>query len=430
MNDKAQQAAKFSPVIPEPYAVDWRKAYRYDEGDLPRLSSYQSPGGKPAAFVLENMRLSGGQSGESVEIPFYGYWLYNSLNERPQEITVSGFLRGDTYIQNRTNLINNLRVYTDDDECGWLDLPTWGRFPVVVKSWDVGEDGAKSGQCSVSITFTRAGLSENGRIPGAQSSFDMQKAAEAFQAAALDDLDKTIGKNFDRDLLASAFDEIKTKLLGIVGSAQGATEKLNKMADGVSQISSLIARGIRLPRDLALAAFSAVSTIVAGIAEIAEAVESYGMLFSRNRNTEKALFNLFSAETFSLPDDAATVAQQVTKAAAENLWRTCAYFGAAQMLPSLDVTHDRQLAFWKLFTRLEGAISLENPDMYEAVESLRMAVALQMSARNADRQLVVRIETDTPLLPLSHHLGCDDEKIRSLNTIYDSFRIHGDVIYV
>lgn len=422
----------FFPAIPTPYATDWRKAYRFDDSDLPRLSSYQAPGGKPVAFIQKDNKLSGGHSGEAIEIPFYGFWINNTLNEKPHGITINGFLRGADYIKNRNDLVSALQTPTSDDNCGYLDLPSWGRFPVVIYDWDVVEDSEKLGQCSISITFVRAGLSENGRIETFSNVIDIDiiSAADEMKNASVENFVNEIEKNLDRELLSSAFDEFKTKLLDIVGSAQGAIATLNKMADGVSQISSLIARGIRIPRDMALAAFSAVSTIVAGIAEIAEAAESYGTLFSGNRNTEKALFNLFSAESFSLPDEANTAAQQVTKAAAENLWRTCAYFGAAQLLPSLDVTHERQLAFWKLFMRLENVISLEDSNMYAAVESLRMSVANQMTARNADRQLVVKIKTDTPLLPLSHHLGCDGAKIRELNTIYDSFRIHGDVIYV
>jgi prophage DNA circulation protein len=134
----------FDPALPRPYKENWREAYRYDKDDSPRLSAYQAPDGNPVPFVLDSVRLSGGQSVDTAEYPFFGLWSNTPLNEKPHAITVHGFIRGDAYIKNRNALIEALRMRTDDDTPGFLDMPLWGRFPVVVVSYDVEEKGGKA----------------------------------------------------------------------------------------------------------------------------------------------------------------------------------------------------------------------------------------------------------------------------------------------
>jgi len=40
------------------------------------------------------------------------------------------------------------------------------------------------------------------------------------------------------------------------------------------------------------------------------------------------------------------------------------------------------------------------------------------------------ISVAAPLLYLAHYLGCDENKIRELNSVADSFVVEGAVIYV
>ena len=127
----------FDPSLPLPYKENWRQAYRYENSDLPRLSSYQAPAADPVPFVQENIDLSGGLSVDIAEYPFFGYWSNTPLNEIPQKITINGFVRGDEYIKNRNALVEALRIVTSDDSPGFLELPLWGRFPVVVVNWNI-----------------------------------------------------------------------------------------------------------------------------------------------------------------------------------------------------------------------------------------------------------------------------------------------------
>lgn len=99
----------FNPNVPEPYSESWRESYRANEDDFPRLSTYQSPNGSPIPFILGKNDFSGGQSVDTSEYPYFGFWSNNSLNEKPQEITISGFIRGKNYIANRNELIVALR---------------------------------------------------------------------------------------------------------------------------------------------------------------------------------------------------------------------------------------------------------------------------------------------------------------------------------
>jgi hypothetical protein len=288
MSDTAQ----FNAALPPPYTEDWRKAYRADTSESPRAASYQAPGGEAIPFIQKSFRFSGGQSRDTAEYPFGGLWSNEYLNEKPQTLTVEGYLRGPAYIAQRNKLIEALRVPTDDDNPGYIDLPFWGRFPVVIgDNYEVSEDTGEQGQCAVSITFTRAGVSVSERGGGGNagsadaqpsSAAAFEQAAENLEAAAIADFEAKLPEDkLDKVTLASAFGQLKTKLLGVLGRIQGAQTALNAITAEVLGIINLINRGIRAPRELAQALFNAGASIAGGILEIKNSFA----LYSRKNDT-------------------------------------------------------------------------------------------------------------------------------------------------
>jgi prophage DNA circulation protein len=425
----------FDPALPEPYKENWRKAYHYDDEDTPRLSTYQPPEGDPIPFVFDTFRLSGGQSVDTAEYPFFGFWSSTPLNEKPQAITVNGFIRGDTYIKNRNAFIEALRSTTDDDTPGFLDLPLWGRFPIVVVSYDVEEKSQQNGQCSVSVTLTRAGVTVEERWKFDNGGFDFYQRTEVeagkVKEAAVNNLDKTLAGNTDTGTIASGFNQFKASLIGIIGRIQGAVSALDKMTNEVTGITNLIAQGVRAPRELAQALFSAADSIAAGIMDIKNSVGDTAAYFTSRDNTRNALLQFFSNGNYTLNLEAVTVKQTTTKRAVENLYRTMSLCIAGQMLVRLESpTYQQVKNYWSFYEKLEAGVDQSNPAVYRAVEDMRIATARGLAARSFDAELVRHIGVLVPLLYLAHHLGCENEKLRALNNPEDSFVMRGDIIYV
>jgi hypothetical protein len=449
-------AAPFDAALPSPYKENWRKACRADPGDSPRMASYQAPGGEAIPFIQKSFRFTGGQSQDTAEYPFGGLWSNEYLNEKPQRLVVEGFLRGPAYIAERNRMIEALRVPTDDDHPGHIDLPFWGRFPVVVgDNYEISESADEQGQCAVSIPFTRAGVSVARRAGGGDDAggrdtpipakIQLESASANLQAAAVDDFETRLaGSQFDLTALRAGFGQIKNTLLSILGRVQGAKTVLNAVTGEVLGIMNIINQGVRAPRELAQALFNAAASIAAGILEIKNSAALYGKGSGAASNSaagapalpppdnEKNAAVLFlSASGYTLPFEAAAVSQENIKKAAENLYRTMAFWVSVQIIADMDsVTYKKAEGYWRLLNKLEESISRENPRVYAAIRDLRTALSRELSDRELSREMNRNIAAPAPLLYLAYYLGCDEEKIRELNRIADSFVIEGEVIYV
>jgi hypothetical protein len=469
--------------------------------------------------VQKSFRFSGGQSQDTAEYPFGGLWSNEYLNEKPQSLTVEGYLRGPAYITQRNKLIEALRIPTDDDNPGYIDLPFWGRFPVVVDdNYEVSEHADEQGQCAVSISFTRAGVSITERLDSLPSpEVQLENAAATLEAAAINDFEtKTTGNNLDKVTFAAVFGRIKNVLLGIIGRIQGAQTFLNAMTNEVLGITNLINRGVRLPYDLGKALFNAGFAIAGGIHEIKNSIAMYGRAFNRTSNSgpsssggssgsgggsgadgggsngssgsgvsrasgstankpslplpdneKNALVQFLSASTYTIAlggnssdsggngdngspgsgegdsggdgsdsggsgsSEAAAVSQEATKKAVENLYRVMAFLASSQIIANMDsLTYQKAQGYWRLIKKLAESIDQENPVMYAAIQDMRGALARKLSRLELSGEMSRNIAVPVPLLYLAYYLGCDEDKIRELNSIADSFVIEGDVIYV
>ncbi|MDR2942782.1 MAG: DNA circularization N-terminal domain-containing protein [Treponema sp.] len=432
---------KFDAALPDPYnAVNWREAYRSEKSDKPRNASYQAPGGETVNFIQESFKFSGGQALDTAEYPFGGLWSVERLNEKPQALTVTGFLRGIDYINRRNTLIEALRVRTDDENPGFIDLPFWGRFPVVVQSYDIDEKTQDQGQCGISITFTRAGATVNERFTSlSNAKTQMDNAAANLKSAAIGDFVKKLNNLIDIQTLMAGFGKIKSILASIVGNIQAAQTTLNVITAEINGITSLIAQGIRSPGEFASALFNAAASIVAGLSEIKNSVESYTNLSEgsasaysppQSNSEKKAVLLFLSAKKYKIDVPAATVAQQNTKSAMENLYKTAALFAASQIITEMDISYQKTSTYWNLLQELELSIDKEDSAVYTSVEDLRIAISIFLSSRTLNTEAIKQFPAPLPLLYIAQYLGCDEAKLRELNSIADSFIVTGDVVYV
>ena len=492
MSTSAQDGvAQFDASLPAPYRENWREAYRTNSGDSPRTASYQAPGGEAIPFVQKSFRFSGGQSRDTAEYPFGGLWSNEYINEKPQTLTVEGYLRGPAYIARRNKLIEALRVPTDDDNPGYIDLPFWGRFPVVVgDNYEVSENTDEQGQCAVSIPFTRAGVSAAGRQDDAPSSeTQVEEAAANSEAAAVADFEARLsGDRADSLTLTAAYAGIKNFFLGVIGRIQGARTILNSITGEVLGILNFIDWGMCAPREFAQALFNAGAAVFGGLMQIQNSANAYYDLENNTAsssskpspppadNEKNILICFLSADTFSLFDSSDSSgggsddgsggsdggsggsdggsdgsgdsggsdggsdgsgdsgvpgSREATEAAVENLYRIMAFSVSAQILVNMDsLTYKKAEGYWRLVTKLEESIDRENPAVYTAIQDTRTALSEELSRRELSAEMTRSFYTTTPLLFMAYYLGCDEDKIRELNGIADSFVIEGDVIYV
>jgi hypothetical protein len=459
MSDSAQ----FNAALPAPYTENWREAYRADNSESPRMASYQAPGGEAIPFIQKGFRFSGGQSRDTAEYPFGGLWSNEYLNEKPQTLTVEGFLRGPAYIAQRNKLIEALRVPTDDDNPGYIDLPFWGRFPVVVgDSYEVAETADEQGQCAFSIPFTRAGVSVAERRSEPAVREQVEKAVTDAEDAAVAHFEASLTEDkLDDATFASGFGKIKNTLLNILGRIQGAQTALNAMTGEVLGIMNLINQGVRAPGELARALFNAAASIAGGMLAIKNSIAQYGRGSNTASSSSKpslpppdneknVLICLLSPGAYSLSDNlddsgnpdgsgdpggsdgpGGVPRQEAAKTAIENLCRTMAFLTAVRIITNTDsLIYKKTEGCWRLLVKMEESISRENPPLYTAIQNVRTALSQELARRELSREMTRQTSSSSPLLYLAHYLGCDEDKIRELNVIADSFAVEGDVIYV
>ena len=454
------EAVKFDTSLPQTYSDSWREAYG-QTNDTARLSSYQAPGGKPIAFAYDSISLSSGQNVDTAEYP-YGFWSNTRLGEKPQSIKIKGHLIGEEYIKQRTDLVSALQVVTDDDNFGVLDLPLWGRFGVVLINWNVDEDKEKTGLSDLSIEFVRAGFSEKKQFERVSAFIERQSvngAVENLKNVSVNAFSVAVEKSKDVTTLSQGFAKLTAKLQSIVGRVQGDINTLNTMTNKIKGITNLIAQAVISPRELAQAFVSAAFGIVSGIIEIKNAVDETASYFmgeddSDDTNSSSSLSNgqketisqdfsamneknvlvqFLTASTYRLDEETITEQQYNTVFAIENLYKTVSFGVCAQLLTKIDPksqTYESQSVFWKLFEKLEDSIDKEDSDLFATVEECRISCAQVLLSFNYDVELKREIRKDMPLLDLAIYLGCEEERIRSLNAVADSFLIKGDVIYV
>lgn len=488
----SKAAINFDQSLPKTYSDFWREAYG-QESDTPRLTSYQAPGGEPVVFACDSVSLGGGQNVDTAEYP-YGFWSNVRLGEKPHTLRIKGHLIGESYIGERNKLVAALQAATDDDNPGFIDLPLWGRFKVVVESWGVAEEKQKTGMSDLSIELKRAGYSDSKRLADANENVPgINKAVSSLKDSSVSAFAKALSKTKDIAKLTQCFGKMSSKLQEIVGRVQGAENILNSMTNNINNITNLLAQAVMSPRALAQAFVSAAYGIVAGIMEICNAVDATASYFMGSddddddfmsipdggssssgggsqsgggassgeqssfgetaaassvmskekqesvmremisRNEKNVLGQLLTAANFSIDEDSATVSEQSIKSAAENLYKATA-FGMSALLITRTApeaqTHKSRTRTWELLSRLEDSIDKEDHELFAAVEEVRIACAETLALYGYDVELSRRIRRNMPLLDLATYLGCDESKIRSLNSVSDSFLIKGDVIYV
>jgi len=357
---------------------------------------------------------------------------------------VDGFLRGADCIVRRNMLIEALRVPSCDGSPGIIDLPFWGRFPVVVgDGCEVSESSDQQGQCGISVPFVRAGVGAESRTPETVER-DIGAVAERVRSAAVREFEERLDPALpDVGTPRAGPGRISNSMLAVVGRIRGVPRVLNTVTAAVLGILRLANRGVLLPRDISPATFNAAASIVAGIVGTRNGPTGYGREMGgpfsappgpslpAPDNERNALLLLLSADSFELPGGAATAGRAATGDAVENLYKTAAYAASAGIVAGIDPpTRENAAGYRRLPERLPESVGRENPEVRAALCDLRSALSRRLSAQRLSSELTRRVSVPVPLPYLAHRPGCDGDSPRRLNRAADSFMLEGDVVYV
>lgn len=303
----------------------------------------------------------------------------------------------------------------------------------------------EQGQCALSITFTRAGVSVTDRVYQARTNpkEDITTGSKTLVEAVVKDFKEKVPETVDTGTLLSGFLTFLKFLLAVTGKVQAAKTKINALVNTVTGSMNLTAQIIRSPKDLAAALINAYEAVVAALAEIKNSLKWYDVSSGSDdsqvsfyptpdsNNEKNTLLMFLSVKDFSLDLPAETAAKQTAKRAMENLFRIAAFAAAARILASLDrAAYQKIRGYWNLLEQLEESIDKDNPIVYAALTELRIELSRELASRDLSSELTRCFSSPLPLLYLARYLGCDEERLRELNSIPDSFVIQGEVTYV
>lgn len=434
----APDTPRFDGALPTPPSPHWREALIPDPAGSPRLASYQSPDGEPIPFVLRSLRFAGGQSRDAAEYPFGGLWSGTYLNEKPQTLAVEGFLRGPSYIARRHALVEALRVPTGDDSPGFLELPFWGRFPVVVgEDYEVSEQSDEQGQCALSLTFTRAAFHTAGDALAEATPEDVHNAARWVRDEMIAEFEAEEWSRSPLAAIRAVMGKATAAVLRVMGWIQGAKGVMSVLTADVLGMAQLVEQGILLPRQIAQAVFNVGASLVGAALSIRNAVMSYtdgrfGMpRIPRLDDGRGALTALLSPGAFDLGENAATPGEAAAARAVGNLCRAMALCAGSEMLAEMDgLTRDSALGYWTLLEGMADSVDTENPAVHAAIRNMMATLSRLLSAKGLAAERTRRMDSPMPLLALAAHLGCAEDDLRRLNPVADSFVVRGEVTYV
>jgi len=442
-------SARFDAALPAPPSPLWREALTPDPAGAPRLASYQPPGGEPIPFALRAVRFSGGQSRDAAEYPFGGLWSGEYLNEKPQALSVEGFLRGRDYIARRHALVEALRAPTGDGFPGHIELPFWGRFPVVVgDSYEVSERSDELGQCALTMAFTQAAAGAGGGALAGAPALESAPAPEDVEAAA-GRVREAAAAEFEAEAerlrppvaaVRAALGRATNAMLRVTGRVQAAQGVMDALTADIMGMLALAEQGILAPRRTAQAAFNAGASLVGAVASARNAAASYGDRRAGMPRPPRlpglddgrgALTALLSPGAFGDGGGAATPAEEAAARSVGNLCRAMALSAGCEIAAGMGgLTRGAALGYWALLEGLAEGICAENPAVHEAVSGMTAALSRLLASRGLAAEMARRVESPMPILALAARLGCAEGDLRRLNAVADSFVIEGEVTYV
>lgn len=319
--------------------------------------------------------------------------LVEDLGRSARDFTVSGFLIGADYLDQRDRLLEALETKGS----GTLVHPWYGEMTVSVKEpGRVSHSNENGGMCSITVSFIESGELS---FPSASSSHGKQtlSAADNMQSVCTNDF----AKNFSIDGHPSfVLDDAVKVFSQNLGLLESGTAGMGGMLS--SPLSGVRSAGRSLMPD----AFGLADTVFSLFNRSSSVVQGLGNIFggggssARNRDSVRALVNLSSAyntrANVEVPTGISPSRAQVAanNAALNNLFSNAVLVQAAGMTAVMDLpVYDDAVDIRKGVTSALDTQSLAAADdVYIAMQDLRTKVHSDVTARLANSARMTTIE--------------------------------------
>lgn len=405
----------------------WREAY-----DIQNLIEYEAPNAKRVFFIYDNVRISGGHSVDNIEYPNYGGWYNTAINETTNKINISGFLRSEDYLSKKIDLVNALKIKTDDENPAFIFIPLWGRIRVVLNDWTIEEAASENGQCKIELTLLQS-LESESEISSAMSVSD---AINNVKQQALENIDK---EDFNFDTFISSINSFTSSLSNIIGKIQAKTEYINKMSQAIKTVSTMIAQGIKTPSLFAQAISNVAESITNGIIEIKQAaIETgdasksliYNILPSETakNNEKKTAIQFLDFSNTNSTKDLISDSEIQTAKKSDNFMKTIAITAVAALITKMDATKDELKNYIKLYDKLDSSINKDDYKLNALLIDLKISIIEELNNRELASEKKIKFNKNMTLLNTEHYLQC--YKLRDLNFIEDSFVLPKEITYI
>lgn len=417
-------------VLSTPISLSWREAY-----EIQNLIEYEAPNTKSVFFIYDNVRISGGHSIDNIEYPSYGGWYNTSINETTNKINISGFLRSEDYLSKKVDLVNAFKIKTDDDKPAFIFIPLWGRIRVVLNDWTIEENASENGQCKIELTLSQS-LENKSEISSAMSVSD---SISNVKEIASENLNKDLKENFNYDAFISSINSFTSSCSNIIGRLQTQTQYINKMAQAIKTVSTMIAQGLRTPAIFAQAISNVVESITNGIIEIKQAAietadDSKSLIYNilpsetAKNNEKKTAIQFLDFSNIDTAKDLISYSGIQTAKKSDNFIKTIAITAVAALITQIDATKDELKNYIKLYDKLNSSINKDDYKLNAALIDLKISIIDELNNRDLLTEKKIKFNKNMTLLNTEHFLSC--YKLRDLNFIEDSFILPEEITYI
>lgn len=417
-------------VLSTPVSSSWRESY-----EIQNLIEYEAPNMKSVFFIYDNVRVSGGHSVDNIEYPNYGGWYNTAINETTNKINVIGFLRSEDYLSKKIDLVNALKIKTDDENPAFIFIPLWGRIRVVLNDWTIEEVASENGQCKIELTLSQS-LENESEISSAMSVSD---AIDNVKEVASENLEKDLKENFNYDAFISSINSFTSSLSNIIGKIQAKTEYINKMSQAIKTVSTTIAQGVKTPAVFAQAISNVVESITNGIIEIKQAAietaDDSGSLLNNilpsetaKNNEKKTAIQFLDFSNTNSTKDLISDSEIQTAKKSDNFMKTIAITAVAALITKMDATKDELKNYIKLYDKLNSSINKDDYKLNAALTDLKISIIEELNNRELASEKKIKFNKNMTLLNTEHYLQC--YKLRDLNFIEDSFVLPKEITYI
>lgn len=373
---------------------------------------YQAGKFRDAEFVTTDSGFSGGRRLAKHEYPKRDKPYVEDMGRKARQFTLTLFVLGDDYRDKRDRLTKAL----EDEGSGTLIHPYHGSMTVAVESFRVSESTREGGKAGFDVTFVEAG--EN-TFPSVAS--DTSATVKTKSDSALVVLKDVFNNNFNvtqqpefiSTEATSILSDISAQLMSKITQFPTLPETTTNFLTDATQLSSNASVLISKPATLATSITSLFTNVNGLYSNPLNALNIYQRFFDYGETLP------------NVPASTLIRSQQIAnQTALTNLAEQTALIESARTASDIEFEsfNDAVVVRDELDEKLDAQMLAADDETYRALDSVRVAMIRDISARSADlaRTVSYTPKATLPALVVAHDLYGDalqETKIINRNKI-------------